>query len=84
MTTRKQDEIGLWVALAFIAWTIAVCLSALFSAPRITVGGSHEAPRVTPGPVAGRAAGSRTPHTQGTTQHDGRGASVPRLVAMDF
>ncbi len=58
MTTRKQDEIGLWIAIAFIVWTIAVCLSALFSAPKTTLGGHHEAPRVTPAPVAG-SAGSR-------------------------
>jgi len=45
-------------------------------------GGHHEAPRVTPGPVAG-SAGSRTPITQGTTQHAESGATAPLSDQQD-
>jgi hypothetical protein len=63
--TRQQDRLGLYVALMFVAFAIAICISALFGAPSKHVGGNHEAPRVTLGPVAG-SAGSRTAFRFGT------------------
>jgi hypothetical protein len=45
MSIRDQDRIGLWVALAFLAWVLLICLSALFApaAAPSRKGGTHAA-----------------------------------------